>query len=175
MTLPPPLISIPICNFNNLEFMFSKRFQHLTSLALLDIGDCPKLTSLPEKDMLLSLGMLLISDCPLLKEECRRVEGRERSKISHIPLVLIDDENLIPRKVLKKVLFSKDGFKKSNEDIQLICFTQRTATVICSLYEVLERLLRPSTCPSSDGIFKYRAVLRSTDTASLRIVQASIS
>ncbi|PPR96122.1 hypothetical protein GOBAR_AA24558 [Gossypium barbadense] len=49
MTLPPPLTSIRIRNFNNLEFMCSKGFQHLTSLQELAFINCPKLTSLPGK------------------------------------------------------------------------------------------------------------------------------
>ncbi|GMJ05492.1 hypothetical protein HRI_004218300 [Hibiscus trionum] len=99
MMLPPSLTSISIYNFSNLEFMCSKGFQHLTSIRHLHIEGCPMLTSLPEKDMLLSLWTLDIFDCPLLKEECRRVKGREWSKISHIPLVCIDGQSFIPRGV----------------------------------------------------------------------------
>ncbi|PPS07576.1 hypothetical protein GOBAR_AA13048 [Gossypium barbadense] len=72
--LPPSLTSIRIHNFENLEFRCSKGFQHLTSLPQLHIYDCPKLTSLPEKDMLLSLEQLHISNYPLLEE------GREALK-----------------------------------------------------------------------------------------------
>nr|KJB46339.1 hypothetical protein B456_007G361200 [Gossypium raimondii] len=68
MRLPPSLTSISIENFENLEFMCSKGFQYLTSLQELRICDCPKLTSLPEKDMLLSLEWLYISNCPLVEE-----------------------------------------------------------------------------------------------------------
>ncbi|MBA0625419.1 hypothetical protein Godav_010618 [Gossypium davidsonii] len=77
--------------------MSSKGFQDLASLRELKIYKCPKLTSLPEKDMLRSLGYLCISSCPLLKEECSSDKGREWSKISHIPLVLIDFKAVIPR------------------------------------------------------------------------------
>ncbi|MBA0701556.1 hypothetical protein Goari_020569 [Gossypium aridum] len=87
MKLPPPLASIRIQNFENLEYMCSKGFQHLTSLQELQIYDCPKLTSLPEKDMLLSLYRLCISGCPLLEERCSRGKRREWSKIAHIPSV----------------------------------------------------------------------------------------
>ncbi|TYJ12457.1 hypothetical protein E1A91_A11G351900v1 [Gossypium mustelinum] len=66
--LPPSLTSISIKSFKNLEFMCSKGFQPLTSLQNLSISECPKLTSLPEKDMLLSLAQLHISYCPLLRE-----------------------------------------------------------------------------------------------------------
>ncbi|XP_039001815.1 putative disease resistance protein RGA3 [Hibiscus syriacus] len=99
MALPPPLISITIRNFKNLEFMCSKGFQHLTSLDELYISDCPKLTSLPAKDMLLSLGRIFVNRCPLLKEECTRLKEREWSKISHIPFALIDGKVLTPREV----------------------------------------------------------------------------
>ncbi|MBA0591403.1 hypothetical protein Gorai_020081 [Gossypium raimondii] len=70
MTLPPPLTSIRIRNFKNLEFMCSKGIQHLTALQDLAFINCPKLTSLPEKDMLLSLERLCIWGSPLLEEGC---------------------------------------------------------------------------------------------------------
>ncbi|TYI85239.1 hypothetical protein E1A91_D05G426500v1 [Gossypium mustelinum] len=97
MMLPPSLTYIMLFGFENLEFMFSEGFQDLASLIGLDIDNCPKLTSLPKKDMLLSLGYLYISSCPLLKEECSSDKGREWSKISHIPLVAIDGKAVIPR------------------------------------------------------------------------------
>ncbi|KAE8669640.1 hypothetical protein F3Y22_tig00112226pilonHSYRG00045 [Hibiscus syriacus] len=97
MALPPSLTSIWISNLKNLEFMCSKGFQHLTSLELLKIRDCPKLTSLRDKHTLLSLGQSVIKNCPLLKEECMRVKGREWSRISHIPSVYIDSKDFIPK------------------------------------------------------------------------------
>ncbi|TXG74782.1 hypothetical protein ES288_1Z011400v1 [Gossypium darwinii] len=90
MTLPPSLTFISIEKFENLEFMCSKGFQYLTSLQKLRIYECPKLTSLPEKDMLLSLEHLCIQRCPLVEEGCRRGKGREWFKIAHIPYVRID-------------------------------------------------------------------------------------
>ncbi|XP_052878212.1 putative disease resistance RPP13-like protein 1 [Gossypium arboreum] len=97
--LPPPLTSICIENFENLEFMCSKGFQHLTSLHELEISNCPKLTSLPEKDMLLSLEQLHIFNCPLLEEGCSRGKGREWSKIAHIPYVRFQYKTVIPREL----------------------------------------------------------------------------
>ncbi|XP_052486534.1 putative disease resistance RPP13-like protein 1 [Gossypium raimondii] len=97
MMLPPSLSHIFLLEFENLEYMSSKGFQDLASLKELEIYKCPKLTSLPEKDMLRSLGYLCISSCPLLQEECSSDKGREWSKISQIPLVLIDFKAVIPR------------------------------------------------------------------------------
>ncbi|MBA0879043.1 hypothetical protein Goshw_008769 [Gossypium schwendimanii] len=88
--LPPSLTYISIHKFENLEYMCSKGFQHLTSLKKLFIVNCPKLTSVPEKDMLLSLEWLYISNCPLLEKGCSRGKGREWSKIAHIPFVQIE-------------------------------------------------------------------------------------
>ncbi|MBA0633896.1 hypothetical protein Godav_000161 [Gossypium davidsonii] len=70
-----------------------------THLSLrLQIDACPKLTSLPGKDMLLSLERLYIYHCPLL-EGCSRCKGREWSKIARIPCVRIQGERVIPREL----------------------------------------------------------------------------
>ncbi|KAH1063204.1 hypothetical protein J1N35_028191 [Gossypium stocksii] len=98
MMLPPSLTRICLSEFENLEFMFSEGFQDLASLQGLEIIDCPKVTFLPEKEMLRSLQYLFIERCPLLKEECSSNGGREWSKISHIPCATIDGETVIPRK-----------------------------------------------------------------------------
>ncbi|MFQ6653880.1 hypothetical protein Gotur_025075, partial [Gossypium turneri] len=105
MMLPPSLTRIFLSEFENLEYMFSEGFQDLASLKGLKIDNCPKLTSLPKKDVLLSLGYLGISSCPLLQEECSSDKGREWSKISHIPLVDIDG---IESEVGVEVRFQKD-------------------------------------------------------------------
>ncbi|PPR96117.1 hypothetical protein GOBAR_AA24553 [Gossypium barbadense] len=98
MMLPASLTSIRIQNFKNLEYMYSKGFQQLTSLQQLQIDACPKLTSLPEKDMLLLLERLYIYHCPLL-EGCSRCGGREWSEIAHIPCVRIQGERVIPKEL----------------------------------------------------------------------------
>ncbi|KAB2059942.1 hypothetical protein ES319_A11G342600v1 [Gossypium barbadense] len=115
--LPPSLRSICIQNFENLEYICSNGLQHLTSLRKLYIYDCPKLASLPEKDMLLSLEKLYISKCSSLEEEC--------SKISHIPLVEINHITVIPRDLFSISPPSnhrKAKLAKNSGELQLICF-----------------------------------------------------
>ncbi|XVF18271.1 hypothetical protein REPUB_Repub11eG0006800 [Reevesia pubescens] len=99
MMLPPSLTLINITNFENLKCLSSKGFQNLTSLQHVFLTNCPKLISLPKKDMLLSLLRLFIMKCPLLKEGCKRDKGREWSKIAHIPFVQIDREMIIPKQL----------------------------------------------------------------------------
>ncbi|MFQ6654712.1 hypothetical protein Gotur_025586 [Gossypium turneri] len=67
--------------------MFSEGFQDLASLQELEIDDCPKLTSLPEKDVLLSVGYLCISSCPLLKEECSSIKDESGLRFPTYPLL----------------------------------------------------------------------------------------
>ncbi|PPD71064.1 hypothetical protein GOBAR_DD32060 [Gossypium barbadense] len=116
MTLPPSLQSISIENFENLEFMCSKGFQYLTSLQKLRINDCPKLTSLPEKDMLLSLERLSILHCPLLERGCSRVKSG------------IDFSTLKPQALKAKLA-------KNREDLQPVCF---------SLFDLVKRISVPT-------------------------------
>ncbi|XP_040948754.1 putative disease resistance protein At3g14460 [Gossypium hirsutum] len=51
MMLPPSLTYIILLEFENLEYMFSEGFQDLASFQKLEISECPKLTSLPKKDL----------------------------------------------------------------------------------------------------------------------------
>ncbi|XVF78764.1 hypothetical protein PTKIN_Ptkin14bG0162200 [Pterospermum kingtungense] len=99
MMLPASLSLIFIKKFENLEYLLSNGFQNLTSLQHLYIRECSNLKALPEKGMLLSLGILWIFGCPLLKENCKRDEGREWSKIARIPCVAIDGERIIPQQL----------------------------------------------------------------------------
>ncbi|XVF82355.1 hypothetical protein PTKIN_Ptkin16aG0040200 [Pterospermum kingtungense] len=90
--LPPSLEHISIFHFKNVRKLSSKGFQHLSSLQSLYIFDCPKLKSLPEKEMLPSLLDLEITECPELKKRCKRDKGKCRRNISHVPHVEIDDK-----------------------------------------------------------------------------------
>ncbi|EOY19754.1 CC-NBS-LRR protein isoform 1 [Theobroma cacao] len=90
MKLPPSLINLYIGNFKNLRKLSSNGFQNLTSLQSLEIYHCPKLKSIPQKEMLPSLLQLDIGDCPVLKKRCKRDKGKQWSNIAHIPFVTID-------------------------------------------------------------------------------------
>ena len=59
---------------------------HLTSLQRLQINDCPNLASLPEwMSHLTSLQGLEIAGCCQLKQRCKKENGEDWDKISHIP------------------------------------------------------------------------------------------
>jgi hypothetical protein len=111
--LPTSLTSLYISNFQNLKYLSSKGFRYLSSLKTLRIGWCEKLMSFPDDGLppsLLdlrivfcekltsftedglppSLQQLHIENCPLLKERCKRDQGRDWFKIAYIPRVEID-------------------------------------------------------------------------------------
>ncbi|XP_059439994.1 putative disease resistance protein RGA3 [Corylus avellana] len=90
MMLPASLTSLSIKHFPNLKYLSSKGFQFLTSLEKLSIGRCEKLTSFPAEGLPPSLLQLYIIGCPLLKERCKKDQGRESFQIAHIPYVQID-------------------------------------------------------------------------------------
>ncbi|KAE8686823.1 Gibberellin-regulated family protein [Hibiscus syriacus] len=92
LLLPSSLTFLGIYGLRNLERLDCKGLQHLTSLSRLNINNCPKLQSIPEKTLLPSLSQLSIRDCPLLKERCQKEKGRDWPNISHIPVIVIDGE-----------------------------------------------------------------------------------
>ncbi|KAH9803064.1 hypothetical protein KPL71_001632 [Citrus sinensis] len=92
MMLPTSLTKLAIAKFPELKHLSSKGFRNLTSLDLLRIRNCPKLTSFPEVGLPSSLLQLYIDGCPLLKKQSKRDKGLEWTKIAHIPCVKIDDK-----------------------------------------------------------------------------------
>ena len=92
MMLPTSLTKLAIAKFPELKHLSSKGFRNLTSLDLLRIRNCPKLTSFPEVGLPSSLLQLYIDGYPLLKKHCKRDKGLEWTKIAHIPCVKIDDK-----------------------------------------------------------------------------------
>ncbi|XP_058721508.1 putative disease resistance RPP13-like protein 1 [Vicia villosa] len=84
--LPTKLVSLRIYGLEDIECLDGKWLQHLTSLHTLEIYDAPKLKSLPDQGELpSSLKVLHIYKCPLLEANLQRKQGKEWSKISHIP------------------------------------------------------------------------------------------
>ncbi|KAM5578406.1 putative disease resistance protein [Rosa sericea] len=91
--LPKSLIQITIADFPNLTKL-SKGFQFLTSLEYLEVSSCPKLASIPEGGLPLSLTRLYVIQCPLLKERCNPMKGRYWSTIAHIPCITNGDMDI---------------------------------------------------------------------------------
>ncbi|XP_059438307.1 putative disease resistance RPP13-like protein 1 [Corylus avellana] len=113
MMLPASLTTLIIINFPNLKYLSSKGLRYLSSLQTLRIGRCEKLmsfpddglppsllelriffcekfTSFPEDGLPPTLQQLHIENCPLLKERCKKDQGRDWNRIAHIPCVSID-------------------------------------------------------------------------------------
>ncbi|XVE68896.1 hypothetical protein DITRI_Ditri09bG0106200 [Diplodiscus trichospermus] len=79
---------------SNLKHLDDKGFQHLTSLRELEIQSCPTLQSLTIERLPDSLSYLFIKDCALLKEHCKE-KGKDWPKISHIPVIEMEDEVIL--------------------------------------------------------------------------------
>ena len=75
--LPPTLTYLEIGWSPNLKGLNGKGIQHLTSLKLLEISECPELRCLPEERLPASLLVLNVYGSPVL--------ARDWHKISHIP------------------------------------------------------------------------------------------
>ncbi|KAE9464262.1 hypothetical protein C3L33_03824, partial [Rhododendron williamsianum] len=72
----------------NLKSLNGRGLQPLGSLERMEIHNCPQLQSFSVEGLPTSLLELEIRGCPLLKPRCRRKEGEDWPKISHIPLIL---------------------------------------------------------------------------------------
>ncbi|XVF30668.1 hypothetical protein REPUB_Repub16aG0078200 [Reevesia pubescens] len=90
--LPSTLTHLEIYSLPNLKILNEKGFQHLTSLSHLDISECPKLKSMPAERLPDSLFYLFISNCPLLSKDYKKGKGKDWPKISHIPVIHIEEE-----------------------------------------------------------------------------------
>ncbi|XVE81349.1 hypothetical protein DITRI_Ditri15bG0056600 [Diplodiscus trichospermus] len=93
--LPSSLTSLSICMLPNLKFLDYKGLQHLTTLHQLEIWYCPKLHFMPAEGLPCSLSYLQIVQCPMLSQHCLKENGKDWSKISHIPVIKIDNEIII--------------------------------------------------------------------------------
>lgn len=90
MVLPKSLIRLTIQDFPNLVKL-SNGFQLLNCLQSFHIEGCPKLASMAEESLPLSLTQLTIYQCPLLEERCKPSKGRYWPSIAHIPYIRIQD------------------------------------------------------------------------------------
>jgi Leucine-rich repeat (LRR) protein len=86
LLLPTSLACLVIFNQENLKSI-SRGLQHLTSLEVLNIFECPILRFFPREGFPLSLGRIFIRDSPLLEERCLKEKGDYWSIIAHIPEV----------------------------------------------------------------------------------------
>lgn len=91
--LPSTLTSLSIRDIPNLKSLDNKGLKHLTSLETLMINNCEKLKSLPKQGLPSSLSRLYIRGCPLLKKRCQKDKGKKWPSISHIPCIVIVNEN----------------------------------------------------------------------------------
>lgn len=90
--LPSTLSFLGIHGFPNLKSLYNKGLQDLTSLGTLVISECEKLKYFPKQGLPSSLSCLKIRDCPLLKKRCQRDKGKEWPKISHIPSIVLEED-----------------------------------------------------------------------------------
>ncbi|XP_060669486.1 putative disease resistance protein At3g14460 [Ziziphus jujuba] len=90
--LPSTLTHLVMYGFTSLKRLDIKALQQLTSLAGLEIESCPELQNLPQQKLPTSLTALHINKCPILKKRCRRDKGKDWNKISHIPVIYIDNK-----------------------------------------------------------------------------------
>jgi Leucine-rich repeat (LRR) protein len=87
------LETLSIRNFNGEEFEEASPewLANLSSLQRLDFWNCKNLKNMPSSIQRLSkLKHLSIRGCPHLNENCRKENGSEWPKISHIPTIFID-------------------------------------------------------------------------------------
>ncbi|TQD84016.1 hypothetical protein C1H46_030466 [Malus baccata] len=90
--LPTALHSLHIFGLSSLKVVNGRGLQHLTSLRRLKINQSPSLEFLPEEGFPASLSCLSIHRCSSLSKRCQNKTGEDWAKISHIPLIKIDDE-----------------------------------------------------------------------------------
>lgn len=89
---PPALHDLVLNGLPELEYL-PESVQLLTSVKELRICFCRKLNSLPDGFTdLKSLKKLEIKLCPELEKRCKKPEGEDWPKISHIPFIKINDD-----------------------------------------------------------------------------------
>ncbi|KAF8025145.1 hypothetical protein BT93_F2097 [Corymbia citriodora subsp. variegata] len=90
LLFPSSLTVLYIYNMGNVERLSSGLRNHLSSLTLLRIRDCPKLRDFPEDGLPPSLQELYIEGCDILKRRCSKFTSDYWPLIQEIPEVRID-------------------------------------------------------------------------------------
>jgi hypothetical protein len=89
--LPLSLTCLSIRNCPNLKKLDYMGLCHISSLLELHLSDCPSLKCLPVEGLPKSISTLRISgDCSSLKQRCKKPNGEDWEKISHIQKIIID-------------------------------------------------------------------------------------
>ncbi|XP_056174970.1 putative disease resistance protein At3g14460 [Syzygium oleosum] len=87
LLFPSSLITLAVKNMRNVERLASGLHNHLSSLRMLSIEDCPKLRYLPEDGLPPSLQQLYIYGCEILEDRCSEITGDYWPLIQEIPLI----------------------------------------------------------------------------------------
>ncbi|KAL1366915.1 putative disease resistance RPP13-like protein 1 [Arachis hypogaea] len=88
----PSLTTLKIWFFHNLETLECNELLRLTSLEHLHIEYCDKLENMEGEKLPPSLLRLRIQECPLLGKYCKNKHRHIWPKISHIPIIQVNDK-----------------------------------------------------------------------------------
>jgi len=88
--LPVSLTYLHISCCLNLKKLDNKGLCHLSALQELHLLNCPELQCLPVEGLPKSISTIEILHCSLLKQRCKKPNGEDWGKISHIECVIID-------------------------------------------------------------------------------------
>ncbi|XP_052113490.1 putative disease resistance protein At3g14460 [Arachis duranensis] len=90
----PSLTTLHIEKFDNLEIFNCNELLHLTSLQQLHIEKCSLLKNMAGEKLPSSLLLLNIKRCSLLGKHCKNKHQQIWPKISHIPIIQVDGEEI---------------------------------------------------------------------------------
>ncbi|KAK6914315.1 hypothetical protein RJ641_021636, partial [Dillenia turbinata] len=117
-SLPSSLTSLKISNLPNIRSLERNGLHQLSSLKELNIWHCPNLQVIPAEWLPTSLSFLYIFDCPLLEKQCKRVNGKDWHKISHIPSIIINGEHChLPTKATHIPYFTAESTSRAQTSI----------------------------------------------------------
>ncbi|GLT96360.1 hypothetical protein SLE2022_139860 [Rubroshorea leprosula] len=96
IVLPSSLASLAIIDVENLNSISKEILHSLNSLQELHISNCPKLRTLPRKDLPPLLGYLSIENCQHLKQQHFEAKGDYLHLTRSIPCIMIDHHQVEP-------------------------------------------------------------------------------